>query len=130
MWFAHGNARPDGRAFLFTPATDRKARPIQPTPSGVDRLPWGDAMPERVISGGQTGVEQGGLPAASMRGITTGGWAPRGWLTEAGPAPWLADWGLAKCPEGETGAARYRARRRCVKDCDAALIFGDLASPG
>jgi hypothetical protein len=41
-------------------------------------------------------------------------------------APWLAE-----CPEGETVAERYRARRfRCVKDCDAALLFGDITSPG
>ena len=52
-------------------------------------------------------------------------------MTETGPAAWLAGWGLVECPEGETEAERYRARRRrCVKDCDAALIFGDLASPG
>jgi hypothetical protein len=88
-------------------------------------------MIERVISGGQTGSDQGGLRAARACGIPTGGWAPRGWLTEAGPAPWLADWGLVECPEGETEAASYRARRqRRVKDCDAALIFGDLATPG
>ena len=28
------------------------------------------------------------------------GMAPRCWLTEAGPVPWLAEWGLAECPEG------------------------------
>src|SRR5262245_66068914 len=88
-------------------------------------------MIERVISRGQTGVDQGGLRAARAFAIPTGGWAPRGWLTEDGPAPWLADWGLVECEEGETVAERYRAhRRRCVTDCDAALIFGDLASPG
>src|SRR5262249_46189781 len=30
-----------------------------------------------------------------------------GRLTEAGPAPWLAEWGLIECPEGETEAERY-----------------------
>ena len=75
-------------------------------------------MLERVISGGQTGADQTGLHAARACGIPTGGWAPRGWLTEAGPAPWLEEWGLVECPEGETEAERYRARRRrCVKDC-------------
>ena len=47
-----------------------------------------------VISGGQTGVDQAALRAARSCGIPTGGWAPRGWLTEDGPAPWLADYGL------------------------------------
>jgi hypothetical protein len=61
-------------------------------------------MIERVISGGQTGADQGGLRAAQACGIPTGGWAPRGWLTEAGPAPWLADWGLVECQEGESAA--------------------------
>jgi hypothetical protein len=38
---------------------------------------------------------------------------------------------LAECPDGETEAERYRAqRRRCVRDCHAALIFGDITSPG
>jgi hypothetical protein len=88
-------------------------------------------MLERVITGGQTGADQGGLRAARACGITTGGWAPRGWLTKAGPAPWLAEWGLVECPEGETEAERYRARRRrCVRDCHAALLFGDIRSPG
>src|SRR5437763_7735035 len=88
-------------------------------------------MLERVISGGQTGADRGALRAARACGIPTRGWAPRGWLTEAGPAPWLAVWGLAECPEGKTEAERYRARRRrCVKDCDGALIFGDITTPG
>jgi Circularly permutated YpsA SLOG family len=86
---------------------------------------------ERVISGGLTGADQAGLRAARARGIPTGGWAPRGWLTEAGPAPWLAEWGLVECPEGETETESYRARRRrCVKDSFAALCFGDITSPG
>ncbi len=52
-------------------------------------------------------------------------------MTEAGPAPWLAEWGSAEYPEGETEAERYQARRRrCVKDYDAAMIFGDITMPG
>ena len=43
-------------------------------------------MIERVISGGQTGSDQGRLRAARACSIATGGGAPRGWLTEAGPA--------------------------------------------
>jgi hypothetical protein len=30
----------------------------------------------------------------------------------------------------QTNPERYRARRRGVKDCDAALIFGEITSPG
>lgn len=56
---------------------------------------------------------------------------PRGWPTEAGLAPWLSEFGLLERPEGETEAERYRAgRHRCARDWDAAVIFGDLLTPG
>lgn len=51
-------------------------------------------MLTKVISGGQTGVDQAALRAAKAARIPTGGYAPKGWLTEDGPAPWLADFGL------------------------------------
>lgn len=41
----------------------------------------------KVISGGQTGADQGGLVAARKVGVPTGGFAPHGWLTERGPMP-------------------------------------------
>ncbi len=53
----------------------------------------------KVISGGQTGADQAGLRAARAFGIPTGGYAPREWTTESGPAPWLADFGLVECPK-------------------------------
>jgi hypothetical protein len=81
---------------------------------------------EKVISGGQTGADQGALRAARAAGIATGGWAPAGWETEAGPAPWLAGFGLVECPEPGYAARR----RRNVQDADAVLLFGDASSPG
>ena len=51
-------------------------------------------MVERVVSGGQTGADQAGPRVARVCGVRTGGWGPRGWLTEDGPTPWLADYGL------------------------------------
>jgi hypothetical protein len=42
---------------------------------------------KRVISGGQTGADLGGLKAAKACGIPTGGWMPKGYLTEDGPRP-------------------------------------------
>lgn len=48
----------------------------------------------KVRSGGQTGVDQAALRAARAVGFATQGDAPRGWLTEDGPAPWLADYGM------------------------------------
>lgn len=83
-------------------------------------------MARKVISGGQTGVDQAGLYAAWDHGIPTGGWAPAGWRTDAGPAPWLAGFGLVEHPSHE-----YPPRTGCnVRDAEATIICGDSGSPG
>ena len=41
-------------------------------------------MITKIISGGQTGADQGGLQAAKLCGILTGGYCPKGGLTEKG----------------------------------------------
>ena len=43
------------------------------------------AIPVRVVSGGQTGVDRAALSAARSLGIPYGGWVPKGRITEAGP---------------------------------------------
>lgn len=59
-------------------------------------------------------------------GYLTGGTAPRGWKTDAGPAPWLADFGLK-----ESFSPSYRPRtRQNVRDADLTVWFGDSCSPG
>lgn len=74
---------------------------------------------EKIISGGQTGADLGGLVAARRLGIPTGGWAPKGYRTEKGPQPILADYGLV-----ETEEADYTARtKRNILDADATLVF-------
>lgn len=79
-----------------------------------------------VISGGQTGVDQAALRAARACGLATGGYAPRGWYTEDGLAPWLADYGLVECVR-----FGYPARtERNVATADAVLWVGDMTSPG
>jgi hypothetical protein len=79
-----------------------------------------------VISGGQTGVDQAALSASRAYAIPTGGWAPKGWLTEDGPAPWLADSGLLEMP-----TASYTERTRAnVEMATACLWFGNPHSPG
>jgi hypothetical protein len=85
-------------------------------------------MLEKVISGGQTGADQGVTPRRQGRGIPTGGWAPKGWLVESEDgrrniaAPRHADFGLAECPE-----PGYPARTRAnVRDSDATIWFGDF----
>jgi len=47
-----------------------------------------------IISGGQTGADQGALLAAHDLGIPTGGYITRGFMTEKGPMPARADFGL------------------------------------
>ncbi len=80
----------------------------------------------KIISGGQTGADQGALRAAKTKGFLTGGWAPKGWLTEDGPALWLADFGVA-----EYHQADYPARTKmCAANSDLLLWFGDTQSPG
>jgi hypothetical protein len=39
----------------------------------------------KIISGGQTGADEAGLVAAKAVGLQTGGWMPKGCLTESGP---------------------------------------------
>ena len=48
-------------------------------------------MIKKIISGGQTGADQGGLIAAKRCGIQTGGWIPKGFLTRTGPNPKLGE---------------------------------------
>jgi hypothetical protein len=76
------------------------------------------AWPQRVVSGGQTGVDRGALDAALAAGIPHGGWCPRGRLAEDGPI-------AQRYQLRETRSARYFSRtRRNVIDSDGTLILG------
>lgn len=75
-------------------------------------------MTLKIISGGQDGADQAGLRAARRLGLVTGGWAPRGWKTAYGPAPWLAEYGLVE--SGWDYAGRTKAN---VRDADATVRF-------
>jgi len=83
--------------------------------------------PRKIISGGQTGADLGGLVGARAVGIATGGTAPKGYRTDAGPQPEvLRAFGLV-----EHASSAYPPRTRCnVLDSDATVLFGRLASPG
>ena len=81
----------------------------------------------RIISGGQTGADQGGLEAGRKLGIETGGLAPRGWKTCRGPNPLLAVYGLV-CVASDEYNVRTAAN---IRESDATLVIArDLASPG
>ena len=79
-----------------------------------------------VISGAQTGSDQGGLAAGVELGLVTGGWAPKGYRTQDGPAPWLAKFGVQ-----EHWSAEYPPRtRQNVLESDGTLWVGNPDSPG
>lgn len=72
---------------------------------------------EKLISGGQTGVDEGALDAAISLGLIHGGWCPRGRINERGVIP-------ARFILRETQTASYSQRtQRNVVDSDATLIF-------
>jgi hypothetical protein len=80
----------------------------------------------RIVSGGQSGGDQGGLAAGVTLGLETGGWIPRGWRTEKGSEPWLAELGLK-----EHRSSSYPPRTKLnVKDSDGTLWLGNSRSRG
>ncbi len=71
----------------------------------------------RIVSGGQTGVDQAALQTAIDLGIPHGGWCPRGRLSEAGRIP-------ARFRLTETESAKYWVRtERNVLDSDGTLLL-------
>ncbi len=80
-----------------------------------------------IISGGQTGIDQIALSVARELGMDTGGWAPKGWLTENGPAKSLLHGYGLKEHERSGYPARTAAN---VRDADITLIFCDKIGPG
>lgn len=81
---------------------------------------------KRIISGGQTGGDRGGLLAGVALGIETGGHCPRDWRTEDGCDISLKDFGLHM-----TTASGYPTRTRLnIENSHATVGFGDQNSPG
>jgi hypothetical protein len=77
----------------------------------------------KIISGGQTGADRGGLIAAKKINIETGGWVPKGFLTETGPDPSLGE--LYGLKEHESEQYSLRTLQN-VLDSDATIIFGTV----
>jgi hypothetical protein len=74
-------------------------------------------LPARIVSGGQTGVDQAALSVAICLGLEHGGWCPKGRRCETGTIP--ARFLLTPMP-----SASYAARtRQNVIDSDATLIL-------
>jgi hypothetical protein len=81
----------------------------------------------RVISGAQTGSDQAALRAAKSLNIETGGWLPKGWLTEDGPRPEYAE--LYGCQEHSSPAYPPRTHKNAAS-ADMTLWLGRTGSPG
>jgi Circularly permutated YpsA SLOG family len=79
----------------------------------------------KVISGGQTGADQGGLLAAHKLGVLTGGTAPGGWATSFGPNMLLQAFGLQASGTLQTRTAMN------VRNSTGTVIFAERpSSPG
>lgn len=75
-------------------------------------------MLEKIVSGGQTGVDRGALDAALDRGFPIGGWLPKGRKAEDGAVP------DRYAPMQEAPRADYPWRTgRNVVDSDATLVL-------
>jgi hypothetical protein len=116
-------------------------RPVAPSAPMTDGSDVGDAERatgatpggtstsalERVITGGQTGAEQGAWRAADVFGIPTGGWMPAGFATETPggtnwePRPDLARRHGARALPSRDFAGRLAANAR---DSDGSLWIG------
>lgn len=78
----------------------------------------------RIVSGGQTGADRGGLEAAIHCDLPHGGWCPKGRKAEDGPIP--AQYLLREMP-----TADYLARTEAnVADSDCTVIFAYGALEG
>jgi hypothetical protein len=76
-------------------------------------------MIERIVSGGQTGVDTGALLAGYALDLRTGGWAPKDWMTEYGEQPeFMQLLGLKESPAGYASAVE-----RNVRDSDGTLLI-------
>jgi len=74
-------------------------------------------MISRIVSGGQTGADRGGLDAAIHCGLPHGGWCPQGRRAEDGVIPSVYDL-------MESSSTDYRTRTEAnVVDSDATIIF-------
>ena len=79
--------------------------------------PDGRTLVVRIVSGGQTGADRGGLDAAVALGIEHGGWCPAGRRAEDGRVPRV--YSLR-----ETTSAEYAERTRAnVRDSGGTVVF-------
>lgn len=72
---------------------------------------------QKIVSGGQTGADRGGLDAALELGVMCGGWCPLGRIAEDGAVP-------PEYPLKEAKTSDYPTRTRMnVCDSDGTVVF-------
>ena len=87
----------------------------------------------KVISGGQTGVDQLAIEVAYIVGLKTGGYAPDGFMTTKGKNPKLGSfYGLEELgnPKLKIGQQYVERSKKNVDISDATLAFRFHDSPG
>ncbi len=79
----------------------------------------------KIISGGQTGADMGGLLAAKELGLETGGTAAKYYMTEDGSRL------ILKTKYGLTAQGTYAERTyHNINSSDATVVFGNITSQG
>ncbi|MBI5155352.1 putative molybdenum carrier protein [Candidatus Poribacteria bacterium] len=93
------------------------AGPAPPLAGTIEEHPEECAVLERIISGGQTGVDRGALEAALRARFPCGGWCPAGRRAEDGVIP-------DRFPLREAPSTQYDQRTEWnVRDSDGTLIL-------
>ncbi len=83
-----------------------------------------DMKLEKIVSGGQTGVDRAALDAALAHDVPVGGWCPKGRRAEDGCIP-------DRYPLEETPSEAYEQRTAWnVRDSDGTLIITDGSMEG
>jgi hypothetical protein len=82
-------------------------------------------MVDRIVSGGQTGVDRAALDVALERGIPCGGWCPPGRAAEDGPIP--GGYPLTEAPDvagpAAPGVPNSQRTDWNVRDSDGTLVL-------
>lgn len=81
----------------------------------------------KIISGGQTGIDELGLQLAKEYNIPTGGWMPPNFLTEEGVRPHYKQ--LYNMREMSDGLWSKRTRYNVI-EANATVVFGNIKSGG
>lgn len=88
---------------------------------------------EKIISGGQTGADQGGLEAGEVLNLNTGGTAPKGYITLDGPCPQLGNRFYLKelnCEDIPIDQMYVKRSKLNVDNSDGTIAFRLYSSPG